>query len=73
MSLRIEKYSAESAEEKHAAYVRAMWLQFLRTPANPLPDADGMFDLGEVGQSKSDGKILRWCPYSPADGIVDPE
>ena len=54
-----------TAKEKHADYVTAMWVLFLQTPAQPQPDVDGMFSLGEIGTTRSDRGVDRPTPYSP--------
>jgi len=46
--------------------IEALWLMFLRTPANDLPDIDGMFDLGEVGEA-APMRFTRTTPYSIAE------
>jgi hypothetical protein len=46
-------------------YVEARWLLFLATPCRKHPEADGSFDLGEVGEAPE----KNWdkaTPYSPA-------
>jgi hypothetical protein len=46
-------------------YIEARWLLFLATPCRKSADADGRFNLGEVGAIPE----KNWCkktPYSPA-------
>ena len=45
--------------------IEALWIMFLRTPASTKPDADGMFDLGEVGEA-APIRFTRMTPYSVA-------
>lgn len=56
-------------EDAHAAFMQAMWLLFLRCPADANPDEAGFYDLKEIGEARSGGKVRRWCPYSPCEGI----
>lgn len=51
--------------QRHEAHIAAMWLLFLRTPANENPDIDGMFDLGEIGET-APMRFDRMTPYSTA-------
>jgi len=55
-----------SAKERHEDYVTAMYLMFCRTPNKAEPDADGMYDLSEVG-SVRELKMSRMTPYSLAE------
>ena len=46
--------------------IEALWLVFLRTPGNNLPDIDGFYDLGEVGEAAA-MLFERVTPYSIAE------
>jgi hypothetical protein len=52
------------AVDPREARIAALWLMYLRAPAHDNPDVDGMYSLGEIGQTKSDRGVDRWCPYS---------
>jgi hypothetical protein len=52
------------------AYIRAMWLLFLRTPCKRRPELDGSYNLGEIG-SDAQKNWQRDTPYSPT--FVSPE
>lgn len=54
----------KSAQEIHEEKVRAYWALFLLMNANPRPEPDGSFYLGELGQTKSDRGVDRPTPYS---------
>lgn len=61
---------SKTARERHKEFVDAMWLQFLLQNANPMPEADGAFYLGEIsGASIEDQRIERWNPYATARGL----
>ena len=47
------------------AYIRAMWLIFLRCPHNPTPEVDGFYSLGEIGEAPEKA-WTRLTPYSLA-------
>jgi hypothetical protein len=47
------------------AYIRAMWLIFLRTPHKPAPEVDGFYSLGEIGEAPEKA-WTRLTPYSIA-------
>jgi len=47
-------------------HVLAYWLMFCRAPRKAEPDADGMYDLSEVGEVR-ELKINRMTPYSIAE------
>ncbi len=48
------------------AYIQAMWLLFLSTPAKPNPEPDGFYNLGEIG-SDANKNWSRATPYSPIE------
>ncbi len=48
------------------ALVLAYWLMYCRTPQDPKPDVDGMFDIGEVGHA-AEKNWTKATPYSPAE------
>ncbi len=64
---KLTRYSPEPHKTRDFdAFVSAMWLIFLRTPANPDPDLeDGFFELGEVGEAR-EKNFSRTTPYSLA-------
>jgi hypothetical protein len=41
-------------------------LMYARAPRKAEPEIDGSFFLGEVGETKSDRGVERWCPYATA-------
>lgn len=45
--------------------IEALWIIFLRTPATDKPDANGMFDLGEIHEAGL--AFTRMTPYSVAE------
>jgi len=51
------------------AFIFAMMLMYARAPKKSEPEIDGSFVLGEIGETKSDRGVERWCPYAPAAGI----
>ena len=53
-----------TAQEKHEAYVRVMWLMFLRASATPTAPGEPV-DLGEIGEDRSSRGVDRATPYSP--------
>jgi hypothetical protein len=56
----------KSEQELHDEKVRAYWALFLLQNANPKPDLDGSFYLGEVG-SAPEKNWQRLTPYSLAE------
>jgi len=68
--LAIVKYTRpRTYEEIREDYIRAMWLLYRQVPGRETRDESGALDLGEVGATKSDHDIKRWCPYSICEGI----
>jgi hypothetical protein len=65
-------HRTKSAEELHAEKVAAYWLMFLRCPGKATAPGE-VVDLGEIGESKSNWGVNRWCPYSTATGLKGPE
>ena len=60
----------KSARELHDQKVRAYWALFLMQNANPHPDLDGSFYLGEITDPKIvEQRVLRDTPYSTARGL----
>ena len=55
----------KTAQELHDERVAAMWALFLLQNANPKPDPDGSFYLGEVG-SAPEKNWHRLTPHSLA-------
>jgi hypothetical protein len=53
----------------HEEYVAMMWQRFLLMNAASEPSPDGSYFLGEIGASRSDRGVDRWCPYSIAGGL----
>jgi hypothetical protein len=47
------------------AYIRAMFLIFLRCPRKPEPEIDGFYSLGEIGEAPEKA-WTRLTPYSIA-------
>jgi len=60
--VRVEKNRRDAPE---AAYIAAMWLMFLLAPGKTEPDADGMYDLSEIGFAP-EKTWTRMTPYSLA-------
>jgi hypothetical protein len=54
---------------REGARLWCLWLMYGRCPSEAKPDVDGHFDLGEVGETRGDRGVERWCPYAPAEGI----
>jgi hypothetical protein len=52
------------------AYIRAIWLLFLQTPAKRNPELDGSYNLGEIGND-APKNWSRATPYSPS--FMSPE
>jgi hypothetical protein len=51
------------------AQILVYWLMYARTPKKAEPDADGMYDLSEIGEVRMpDQKVLRDTPYSICEG-----
>lgn len=68
--MEIVKYQkSKTPEVQHENYVAAMYLLFLRCPGRETRDEAGAYHLGEIGETKSDRGIERWCPYAPATGL----
>ena len=59
----------KAADQQREDYIAAMYLLYLRCPGRDTRDASGVLDLGEIGETKSDRGIYRWCPYAPAGGL----
>ncbi len=59
-----------SAEERENARLWSLWLLYGKCPSKAEADADGFFDLQEIGETRSDRGIERATPYSP--GRVKP-
>ena len=65
-AVKLTRYSPEPQRGgDFDTFVAAMWLVFLRTPANPNPDLAGFFDLGDVGEV-AEKNLQKSTPYSPA-------
>jgi hypothetical protein len=56
-------------EERQEARLWSLWLLYGKAPSNAEPDADGFYDLQEIGETKSDRGVDRPTPYSPARGL----
>jgi hypothetical protein len=52
-------------EDYIRAYIRGMYALYLRCPGRDTRDENGVVDLGELGESRSDRGIDRATPYSP--------
>jgi hypothetical protein len=59
----------KTSEEIREERIAAMWLLFLRCPNRENRDETGAYHLGEIGETKSDRGVERWCPYAPATGL----
>jgi hypothetical protein len=62
----IAKYQAKPDID---AFLFAMMLMYARAPRKAEAEFDGSFFLGEVGETKSDRGVERWCPYATATGL----
>ena len=63
----IVKYQPPLPPPDVDAHILAMWLMFCRCPRRAEPDADGCFDLGDIG-SAAEKTWERLTPYSLAKG-----
>jgi len=63
--MKVVKYKRQAGTPDHEAHIAAMWLLFLRMPAKHTPEIDGMFDLGEIGETAA-MRFERMTPYSVA-------
>jgi hypothetical protein len=54
-----------SREEAEEARLWSLWLLYGKAPSKAQPDFDGMYDLSEIGETRSDKGIERATPYSP--------
>jgi hypothetical protein len=54
-----------TAGEQEEARIWALWLLYGKMPPNAKPDVDGKFELGEIGETRSDRGVERDTPYSP--------
>ena len=71
--LPIVKYERPlTPEEQEEARLWALWLMYGRAPATPTAPGQKV-DLGEIGETKSDRGVERWCPYSTATGLRHPD
>lgn len=61
--MQITKREVSHSDRK--SFIRAMWLLFLFAPSKPTPDADGYFDIGEIGSAR-EKNWSRVTPYSLA-------
>jgi hypothetical protein len=59
----IVKYQPKAFDAE--AFISAMWVLFLRAPADPSPNLDGSFSLGEIGETRHKN-WERLTPYSVA-------
>lgn len=53
------------AKSDREAFIQAMWLLFLFAPSKPIPDIDGFYELGEIGNAPPK-EWSRMTPYSLA-------
>jgi hypothetical protein len=50
-------------------FLLSMMLMYAKAPKKAEPEIDGSFFLGEIGETKSDRGVERWCPCAPATGL----
>ncbi len=58
MTTAIVKYQPPDID----AHILAMWILFLSRPSKKLPELDGSFFIGDVGEA-AEKTWQRWCPY----------
>jgi hypothetical protein len=67
--MKVVKFTRQkTAGELHDEKVSAYWLLFLRAPSRKTGPGECV-NLGEIGETRSDRGVERWCPYAPATGL----
>lgn len=64
-NMEIVKWQKPTPEPDVDTHILAMWLMYCRAPRKAEPDADGFYDLAEIG-ADVEKKWTRLPPYSVA-------